>query len=171
MRILTVILTFVCCCGLISCGIFTPRDDFDLPESNADIDDPFNFGDLLEGSGEQFSKLDWYDLFSDDFKYSNVRLAKIDYDKSTLINRLFLQHDIFPRVVVSWVNNGGILSTVDMITLSNVSYTIAMAETPGTALYTGNSGFEIVRGTDKIWRIKSWTDEPSGEAFFSPVPE
>ncbi|MBN1308704.1 MAG: hypothetical protein JXA18_12345 [Chitinispirillaceae bacterium] len=166
-----IILTAILCCGFVSCGIFAPREDFELPVSDERIGDPFNFASLLDGSGEQFSKLDWYELFDDKFEYVNVRLANIVYDKSALISRLFLQHDIFPGVAVTWVNNEGILITIDMITLRNVSYAVAMKETPETPLYSGNSGFIIVRGNDNIWRIRSWTDEPSGEAFFSPAAE
>ena len=160
----------VFCCVVAGCGIFTPRDDFETPEVTTSVGDPFHFADLLKGSGEQFSKLDWNDLFDEEFKYTNIRLADIVYDKQALINRLELQHEIFPGVVVNWKNEESPLINVDMITL-NVSYSIATTESPETPLFSGNSGFVIVRGSDNIWRIRSWTDEPNGEPFFSSAPE
>ncbi len=157
-------------CGLF-CSVFKPREDFDPPGTTGYIDDPFNFAGILEGSGEEFLKLDWYELFDDEFEYVNIRLANIVYDKSAFINRLFLQQEIYPDVKVKWVNKEGFLITVNTITIRHVLYTVADKADPDTPLFSGSCGFVIVRHDDRIWRILSWTDEPDGVSFFSPAPE
>ena len=153
---------------LIRCGIFSPRTDFELPESKK-VEDPFNFGSLLDGSGEQFSKLDWYELFDSDFKYTNVRLGNIEYGQKELINQLNQQEEIYPDVEVKWVNDEGFPRDVDIITLSNISYTVFNPAQPDTILFSGISQFVIRRDQTKIWRILEWTDEPTNESFFSPA--
>lgn len=149
------------------CGLFMPRTDFELPESKK-AEDPFNFRSLLEGSGEQFSKLDWYELFDTDFKYTNVRLGNIEYGQEAFINLLNQQVEIYPDVQVTWVNNEGFPGDVNLITLSNISYTITTSSQPDVVLFSGISQF-ILRRDQAQWRILEWTDEPTSESFFSPA--
>jgi len=171
MGIMKRMLTVIICSVVFQCGIFSPRDDFELPGGDESTGDPYSFAELLEGSGERFSELDWYDLFDEGFNYVNVRLANIVYDRSALISRLYLLREMYPRIVVTWQNNDRLLREIDTITLNNVFYAVADKDAPDHSLYSGNSGFIIVRDYDKVWRILKWTDEPSGDAFFSPVAE
>ena len=151
--------------GLAGCGLFTPRTDFEDPASEGGTVDHFRFASLLEGSGEKFSKLDWYELFDDHFKYINVRLANVEYDKTALISHLFQQHEIYPQAVVKWSNTDGFLRNIDTITLSNAGYTVES----GDDIFSGTSSFTIIRDAVNIWHIVSWTDEPATDPFFSPA--
>jgi hypothetical protein len=147
------------------CGLFTPRTDFEDPVTDYPTVDYFNFGALLAGSSEKFSKLDWYELFDDNFKYVNVRLANIEYDKTALINHLYQQREIYPNVNVQWDNTSNFSRSINTINLSNVGYTVQ----DSTAQFTGTSSFVIIRDANNIWRIAIWTDEPDAVPFFSPA--
>ena len=150
----------------IGCGLFTPRTDFEPPISDqGGTVDHFNFVSLLEESGEKFSKLDWYELFDDDFRYINVRLASGSYGKTDLINHLSQQHEIYPDAKVDWVNREGIIRNINTITLSNVDYTVECSNDT----FTGTGSFRCVRDDNNIWRIMQWNDDPDENQFFSPA--
>lgn len=146
--------------AVTGCGLFTPRTDFEDPVIGTE--DYFNFATLIEGAKEKFSKLDWYELFDDRFKYLNVRLANVEYDKTAMINHLSQQHAIHGDAEVVWSNTDDFLKTQDTITLSNVRYSVQT----GNSTFSGASRFVIVR-SNTIWRIASWIDEPETDPFFS----
>ena len=153
----------VVCSGLAGCGLFTPRNDFEDPAvEGTGTTDYFNFAALIASSGEKFSKLDWYELFDDQFRYVNAHLADVDYDKNEFINHLQQQQKLFSDAAVTWSNTGDFLRTQDTITLSDVSYTIQS----GSTTFSGISRFTIIR-SDNIWHIAFWVDEPETDPFFS----
>ena len=151
------------CSVFFGCGLFTPRTDFEDPApEETGASDYLNFAVLIESSGEKFSKLDWYELFDDQFKYVNAHLADVDYDKNEFINHLQQQQKLFPDAAVTWNNTDDILRTQDTIMLSDVGYTIRS----GNSTFTGISRFTIVRSSN-IWHIAFWVDEPATAPFFS----
>ena len=161
------IIIVVMCLTLPLCGVFTPRDDFEEPLNDKTADDYFNFQHLMTGTGEEFTKLDLYELFDEHFKYTNIRLANIDYMKSEMINFLSQQHERFPEYKVSWEKKDKPLRNIDTITMNNVWYTITEPEHSDSVLYSGNCGFIIVRDLSSVWRLIRWTDEPADQSFFS----
>ena len=155
-------------CSYFSCGIFTPRDEFEDPLVDDTEEDYFKFSKLLSGTGEEFSKLDWYELFDDGFKYTNVRSANIDHSKSDFINHLSQQQEVFPDYLVSWEKKESPLRNIDTITLNNVWYYVREPEVSDSILFSGKSAFVIVRDDGFVWRITRWTDDPNDALFFSP---
>jgi hypothetical protein len=157
-------------CVILNCGIFTPRDSFELPVTTpVDTPDYFNFGRLLRNTEYTFTRLDWYELFHDNLEYTVIRTSSTDrFSQLELINWLLQQHDIYPAVTVTWVRNTEPDDELDTLFLNDVSYTIVDPKDPDVVLFQGDSRFKIIRGNDKIWRILKWTDSPVGTPFFAP---
>lgn len=161
----------IVCFLMLSCGIFTPRDSFEMPVSTpVDTPDYFNFGQLLDGTKYSFSKLDWYELFHEDVDYTVIRTSSTtdDYSQLELINWLSHQHDLDSSITVEWVRNIGLDDKLDTLYLNDVSYSIFSDARPDSVLFHGDSRFKIIRGSDKIWRIVEWIDTPVGLPFFAP---
>jgi|GEM_PF-5199865 len=167
-----IILMAVVLCLAAGCGIFSPRTDFESPKGEDGTVDPFNFGDLLDGSAERFTAEqlapDWTDLFSDDLRYVNVLSASLEYGKAALISHLSRQHNLHPGYTVKWERPGSFPAYADVITLTDIVYEVVDAASPQNALYSGTCRFIIVRDDKSMWRIHTWTDEPDSEPFFSP---
>ena len=167
MNLMRIIGATLLCNFMITCGIFTPRDGLEQPEIKINIGDPFSFSTLLEGSGQQFSKLNWYELFHDDFTYTNTRLVGEPSDKTSFIDHLEGQYDQFPEATVAW-DGMEFFSTSDDDTfiLNDVTYKIVNAD---TSFDSGSSNFIIIRDSTSIWQILRWTDLPfTTKYFFSP---
>lgn len=152
------------------CGLFTPRDDFELPASETE-EDPFSFSSLLDETGEEFSKLDLPELLHPDIEYTNVRLGDIRYYQDDLINHLRWRINNFSDLKVTWNDRDGFVEEGDtLIMINEISYQIVKSDESENVLFSGTCQFVIKRGLDDIWRIFEWTDEPTTrESFFSPA--
>jgi hypothetical protein len=155
---------------LCSCGLFSPRTEFEQPVGGDD-NDPFSFASLLYGTPEEFTKLELNELFADSMVYTNTRSASNKYYKRDMINRL-RSLQLTEKIVVSWNNNGNYLPGSENIDLQNVTYTVKRKILPDSIVASGTSRFIITRSSKQNWQIMSWQDVPeTGPAFFLPVAE
>jgi hypothetical protein len=164
------LITVLVVMNICSCGIFTPRDDLELPAS-ATEEDPFSFSSLLDETGEEFSKLDLSELLHPDIEYTNVRLGDIPYYQDDLISHLRWRINNFSDLKVTWTDRDGFVEEGDtLIMINEISYQIVKGEISEDVLFSGTCQFIIKRGLDDIWRIFEWIDEPTtSESFFSPA--
>lgn len=150
-----------------SCGIFTPREISTLPAVN-ETNDPFLFAQLLQGTGETFSRYTWQEYFHAECRYSNVTLTGATYSRDMLINYLLQQRELFPKAVVTWQRTEEVLRDVNKLVLVNVAYTITSSDNDGSLNFTGSSDFELVRDASSAWKIVLWRDY-ADTSFFSPA--
>ena len=151
---------------LSSCGLFDPRPS-ESPEVSGNLD-PLNFAAILNGTGEQFTRLKYEDLFIDDLSYEDLNSEK--YPRNQVIQRLQQIQIQNPDILVQW--EGGIPwknTNIDTIIVSSIRYSIYVNGTHGSPPdYTGTSTFVIAKQLE--WHICQWQDVPDGsqKSFFSP---
>jgi len=157
---------------LSGCGIFTPRDQFEIPEAQ-DIseNDPFSFSSLLKNSDQHFNRLHPDELFSDFIIYVDVNSgANVKYNKSQMKDRLRQAENEYPGLRVEWSewNDSTSVLIGDTIYLEEARYSVFLSRESQEPEYFGKSRFTIVR--NQIWQIYRWTDIPSGnkKSFFAP---
>ena len=152
----------------VSCGIFSPRDSEIPPPDIRGGLDTLNFKAILAGTGEQFTKLQYEDLFSDALTYEDMNSGP--YTKDRLIQRLHYIQQQYQKIKVRWTA-GGIWknSSNDTIILSGLKYAVFLSgDYYSTPDDSGSSNFTVVK--DLEWHISQWYDMPmgSGKSFYSP---
>lgn len=151
-----------------NCGLFLPRDDFEAPLDGTVKKDPFNFKELLSGSGVSFSETDWSMFFDDSLRYINIRAENIVYGKSMMITHLNKQYQIHPYINVKWTKEDGFQFKPDTIILNHVRYSV-VDTIQNITLSSGISEFIFIKDKSDDWRILQWIDDPEGISFFSPI--
>lgn len=151
-----------------NCGLFLPRDDFEAPLDGTVKKDPFNFKELLSGSGVSFSETDWSMFFDDSLKYINIRAENIVYGKAMMITHLNKQYQIYPYINVKWTKEDGFQFKPDTIILNHVRYSV-VDTILNITLSSGISEFIFIKDKSDDWRILQWIDDPEGMSFFSPI--
>ncbi|MBN1130543.1 MAG: hypothetical protein JXA71_16240 [Chitinispirillaceae bacterium] len=149
---------------LFSCGIFTPRDS-ETPDVSGRVD-PLNFAAIMGGTGEEFSKLRYEDLFNDAVVYEDINSGL--YAKTQLIQRLQQIRVQYPEIRVQW-EPGDQSRRNDTIILSDLKYRVFQnGNVSGTPDDSGSSIFTVVK--DWEWYIIQWRDVPGKQekSFFSP---
>ncbi|MCX7726078.1 MAG: hypothetical protein N2053_04440 [Chitinispirillaceae bacterium] len=153
---------------LFNCGLFLPRDDFEPPLDGSLKKDPFNFRELLAGSGVSFSETDWSMFFDDSLRYINIRAENAVYGKSTMITHLNKQYQIYPYIKVNWMREDGFQFKPDTIILNHVRYSV-IDTVMNTTISNGISEFIFIKDKSDDWHILQWLDDPEGASFFSPI--
>lgn len=152
------------------CSLFYPNDPVEYPE---EISDTFNFAGILVTTYEKFSKLNYEDLFNDNFEYHGN-----DYQvffKRRLLDRLNQIEGTYDSIGVKWdttsaSNEPDIFDKNDTITLYR-KYEIFTGQASDTLTHKGRSRFDLVFHSIKnTWTIIQWYDEHDlpGVTFFHP---
>jgi hypothetical protein len=176
--------------GIISCGIFSPREV--EPPAESAPKDPLNFSDILinSGSGERFSDLDYEILFHDSMTYRD-EIGRANFDKNAVRGRLNSIISKYSDIEVRWdvaeedqgenVNfDRDEIAVLD--TRKYRAYRGAMTITVDTAAaeadttyeidYRGEAAFKLKYNDLKnTWTIWYWRDVPLGnleKSFFHP---
>jgi hypothetical protein len=140
-----------------SCGIFSPRES--EPPDLSGISDPLNFQAIMQGTGYQFTRQQYEDLFTADASYEDFNSGSCP--RAQLIQKLQqLQRQLHAEgSEVLWIP-GDIIHRNDTFYLNGRQYSV-----PGDS---GRSDFIVV--FDKDWQICGWRDIPAklGKSFFSP---
>jgi hypothetical protein len=149
---------------ICSCGIFQPRETFEIPELKVSVD-RFNFSAIFVG--KRFTWKNYESFFCDSLHYSYVNNGV--YGKKKLIDHLQQLELQYPRFSITWADITS-YEEDNVKTITNVTYTVIYDTTSvdgGT--YFGSSTMEIVRDGD--YKIATWDDFPEGEqkSFFTPL--
>lgn len=165
----------ICCCGVAGCGLFSPREDFELPRGDQGVGDPFNFGFLMEGSPEYFRteqlKPLWSELFDDELVYTN-NLSSEKFNRDEVVSNLVQIYNRQRNYRVIWKKDKDFPSyTKNEIVLETVEYNVVDPDSSDTVPFSGSCNFTIVRDEKDLWRIKTWMDITSKGSFFAPVGE
>jgi hypothetical protein len=151
---------------LSSCGVFEPRDTFEIPELKVPVD-RFNFGAILDSAGKKLLWKNYETFFCDTLHYNYHNLGV--YGKKSFIDHLQQLEHQHPRFSITW---GDIDSYEEgnVLNITNVTYTVI----EDTALvdgevFTGTSKMVIVRDVD--YKIVTWDDFPNSDQkpFFAPL--
>lgn len=149
---------------LSSCGVFQPRDTFEIPELKVAID-RFNFGQILNSAGKKLSWKNYETFFCDTLRYSYHNLGV--YGKKSFIDHLQQLEQKYPKFSITW---GDIDSYEEgnVLNVTNVTYTVIRDTILGDEVFTGTSKMVIVRDVD--YKIVTWDDFPNSEqkSFFAP---
>lgn len=151
---------------LLSCGIFTPRES--EPPAPPGRTDPLSFSAIMNGTGYQFAKLDYEDLFSEDFGYADCNSGSANRSQS--IQKLQLIQRQNPVIAVQWTSGTVIPKPNDTFYLNGLQYKIFLSgNMTGTPDDSGSSDFVVVE-VNSDWQICLWRDCPNsqGRSFFSP---
>lgn len=149
---------------LSSCNIFTPRES-EQPIIPGRVD-PLNFSATMAGTGEQFTKLRYEDLFSEAISYEDINSGV--YIKSQLIQRVQQIMIQYENIQVQWAA-GQEWTRNDTIILSGLTYKLwRSGNVTSSPDDSGSSDFIVVR--DLEWHICQWRDVPAKQekSFFSP---
>jgi hypothetical protein len=151
---------------ICSCGIFQPREIFEIPELKLPVD-RFNFSAILKT--KRFTWKSNETFFSDTLQYRDMKNSG-EYSKRDMINHLQQIEHQYPRCSIIW---GEITVSSDdgnVLNISNVSYT-AICDTAlaNGEKFTGTSKMTIVR--DGEYKVVTWDDFPDSEqkSFFAPL--
>lgn len=151
---------------LSGCGIFTPRDNFELPEKkNSTIFDRFHFATVISQASAIPYTLQTYDkLFSADFRYHDLNSE--EYGKDQFIKHLQQIENLFPRFSITW---DSVAFAADNI-ISGLKYTI-ITDTTETPKNIRQCSLNMVLVRDGDYKILSWDDFPDGnqKSFFAPT--
>lgn len=169
MRIKTVfvgIAVLLICSG---CGLFSLRDDFEDPLRQTSPRDLFHFGELLNKSTEEFSKLAYDDLLNDAFEFHDVNSNKAIFTKQDFIGHLQQLENSNQEVWVEWKNQTALVRG-DTIFINDAQYDIYLQGSADTADFQGKSTLQIVRNAG-VWQFYRWTDVPDTKekSFFAPA--
>lgn len=169
------------------CGIFSPRDEFEEPDSSTLVD-PFNFDGILSGTGEHFLSTDLDELFDMGMVYidantgTNTHFYKTEFSNNLqYLKQMYeitvnwgdtstIEDGSSPPVQVKYVDDSLIINQIEY----RVEYKKKNTENPTTESQVGSCNFILVgKGA---WKIHSWTDIPyrkegkvGEQSFFVPV--
>lgn len=151
----------------ISCGIFQPRDTFELPVVTAVVD-RFNFSSILDSIGKPFQWKNYETFFSDTFKFSDSRTG--EYDKTRFIEGLQQLTRKYARFKISWSDiekpNDGDMTR---LTINELKYAFTVDTTAVTKeIITGKSRMVII--WDGTYKLTVWDDFPEiiTRSIFAP---
>ena len=150
---------------MCSCGIFQPRETFEIPELKIPVD-RFNFSAILKT--KRFTWKSNETFFSDTLQYRDMKNSGV-YSKKDIVSRLQQIEHQYPIFSVIW---GEITVSSDdgnVLNISNVSYTVICDATKDNReTFTGNSKMTIIR--DGEYKVVTWDDFPDSEqkSFFAP---
>jgi hypothetical protein len=158
----------LCLCS--ACGIFSPRP-VEYPTATI-VDDPFNFASILWGTGKDFTKLEYIDLFADGFSYIDVNGNSFTRDDMrnhliTIQRQLKIQSSTWKK---DTANQDIFLS--DTLIIVNRTYTVS-AEDPlhpsNAYTFADKASFRLLFSTTKnVWTIAEWKDTYAGYSIFHP---
>lgn len=150
-----------------SCGIFSPREDFELPDSNAGTQ-LFSFGSILDSVGEKFEKTGYEDIFIDSLIYQDMNSGV--FSKKDLVSHLQQVQLEYKNMSVTWKKGEVLSKKDDTLILINVNYDVNLKSgVDSTDNYKGSSNFTFAKNNQ--WQIVKWVDYPSlpGKSIFSPL--
>lgn len=161
---------------LSGCGLFSVADS-DMPIAGSQNDDPLGFSGLLEGTGEQFDRVGYEELFAGNFTYREG--ISQSYTKSQFITRLRTIERLNPDTIpaIEWTRDPGKLPIFSRVSgfsvlLDSMTYRVYLTGAPSQlADYTGYADIGLVYSSG-YWSITYWYDFPvlqaTGRSFFSP---
>ncbi len=152
-----------------SCGIFEPRDTFEIPEPGI-FTDRFKFSDVFTIAGKKFTWKNYETLFWDTlhFYYNNSE----EYNKNSVIGHLRAIERQYPRLRVKWTRDEDYYSEPDgpsKLKVFGLIYSAMYDSTKTDSVYTGVANMVIIN--DGEYKICVWEDFPDGDqkSFFAPT--
>jgi hypothetical protein len=163
----------VCClaaCGVLSCGIFSPRDS-EAPEVQGNLD-PLHFKQIMAGTGEQFTNPQYEDFFDEGDIYEDINSGISSKDRLIQRLRYITSQQQYQNILVRWSNTPtGIFenSANDTLVLSGLTYSVRFSGNPD-AVPDDSGSANIILAKNLEWRIVFWKDMPANnqKSFFSP---
>jgi hypothetical protein len=151
----------------ISCGIFQPRDTFELPVVSTAVD-RFNFSSIFDSIEKPFVWKNYETFFSDTFKYSDSRTGI--YGKTRFIEGLQQLTRKYEKFKISWsdiekTNDGD----VTRLTINELKYAFTVdTEAVEKQIFTGKSRMVIL--WDGTYKLVVWDDFPEviTRSIFAP---
>ena len=168
MRIINYIVVLMAL-AVSSCGIFEPRP-VEFPANEA-VQDPFNFASLLWNTNKQFTKLEYTDLFSEDFIY--VDINGNEFDRKTFTDHLYTIQRRF-EISITWRNDSLNDKTIQDTFFIDRGYRISALDTlaipPKTYAINDQASFKLIfNPTINNWNICYWKDKYQGMSIFHPL--
>ncbi|KMQ51022.1 hypothetical protein CHISP_2164 [Chitinispirillum alkaliphilum] len=118
-------------------------------------EDPFNFSQILAGSGEHLKTQNYEELFSEDFLFESSAFSVV-YTKDKLLE--ILEHLTVNSFDIEW-SSGAANYRGDALILSGVEYDVYIN---GVLSYSGTAEFRLIKGLE--WKIEHWKDIPYDES-------
>jgi hypothetical protein len=146
------------------CGIFSPREDFELPDSNAGSQ-LLSFGGILDSVGEKFEKTGYEDIFADSLIYQDMNSG--GFTKKELVSHLQQVQIEYKNMVVKWMpKRENSIKINETLILYKVEYLVILNTSADSI--TGRSDFTLAKNNQ--WQIVKWVDYPSSseKSIFSP---
>ena len=151
----------------LSCGIFQPRDTFELPVVTVVVD-RFNFGSIFDSIGRPIVWKDYETLFADSFSFSDARTGT--YGKTKFIENLRQMERKNERFKITWSNiEKPTEGEMSRLTINELRYTfIDDTGAVEKKIETGKSRMVIVR--DNTYKLIAWDDFPemAAKSIFAP---
>jgi hypothetical protein len=151
----------------ISCGIFQPRDTFEVPVVTVAVD-RFNFTSIFDSINKPFEWKNYETFFADSFKFSDSRTGI--YGKIRFIEGLQQLTRKYEKFKINWSNidkpNDGDVTT---LTINELKYTFTVdTQAVEKQIYTGKSRMVIL--WDGTYKLIAWDDFPEviTRSIFAP---
>lgn len=160
-------------CTLHGCDVFSVRDS--EPPVESAPEDVLDFANILDGTDEYFSRLNYTDLFTEGAVYRQGTNPK--HTRDALVARLRYIERQYPLITVEWQLNPYVEPRFsrqegDTVHLDSATYLVYISgERTDTPDYTGHSDIGLVYVD--YWAICYWHDFPDttnadGYSFFNP---
>lgn len=151
----------------LSCGIFQPRDTFELPVVTVAVD-RFNFTSIFDSIHRPFVWKDYETFFADTFRFSDSRTYT--YDKPKFVEGLQQLTLKYKKFKIDWSDieqpNDGDMTR---FTINELKYVFtADSDAVDKQIYTGKSRMVIIK--DGSYKLLMWDDFPDEitRSIFTP---
>lgn len=152
---------------ILSCGVFQPRDTFELPVVTVVVD-RFNFGSIFDSIGRPIVWKDYETFFADSFSFSDARTGI--FGKTKFIENLRQLERKNERFKIIWSNiEKPTEGEMSRLTINELKYTfIEDTSAVEKKTETGKSRMVIVR--DNSYKLIAWDDFPdmAAKSIFTP---
>jgi hypothetical protein len=162
-------ITAVFSLAVASCGIFDPRP-VEYPANEA-VQDQFNFASLLWNTNRQFTKLEYADLFTEDFVY--VDINGNEFDRKTFTDHLYTIQRRY-EISITWRDDSLHDKTIQDTFFIDRSYHVSAMDTvaipPKSYTVNDQASFKLIfNSTKNNWNICYWKDKYQGMSIFHPL--
>jgi hypothetical protein len=151
--------------SMFSCGLFTPRNV--EPPGDDTFIDPFRLGSILNGTGAQFSKTSYEDIFDSNFQFK--AWDNVAYSRENEIERLkTIKASCNCSLSTEWdtCENVGEIRNETSMTLCRTFF-VTHHYSSGTTIDTGEVEFSLSQLSINTWTIVLWK-EGSTRSIFHP---
>jgi hypothetical protein len=153
-----------------SCGIFDPRPA-EYPSSAVAVD-PFNFGQIVVGTGKPITKVAYNDIFFDSATF--VDINDNVFERKMLVDHLQDASTRYAIDVATWSPDSLKDFSIGDTFFVDRSYHVAMRDTmmipPTSYVFDNSASLKLIFNANKnTWSIFYFKDKFPGRSIFHPL--